>query len=459
MKWRPIRRAPGKPGVLIALCGPGVDADKNGIGDLDEAIAFALPELAIAASSDSGYGAPISDVEAGLRACGASSLGVLAGFSAGCQFVRQQLFNGLDPALVIGIDGCAGPWDEKKKVIPTPCREVDVWRDRIAAGRPTVITATSQRYTQRLPRVAGQQPPYAATSTMLARIFDWPEAEQLKALTKPLAVYPGQASLELHRESAHAFVFPGTDCDKDAHIAQLVQVLPEMLRRYAAPLFGFAMPEPSWTVGGSLAQLASDIAEWAGDAFGSIFEGAPIPSHGWRCSVAESIADAKANGKWHPKGSDYKPKRGDVICGARAGEEPEQGGRGHYETITAIEDDHDPTTIGGNENNRYEVAVYRWDNSAFRGVIEVDARIGDKAVALALEEKRKGVQEIPGPGAHPQIQAYHAGARRGGSRLAGMPGFEKEGVQVLGSKAPDEVDWCASSGGWRMYQAAKALAA
>lgn len=448
-KWRVIRREPGAPACLIYLCGPGADANKNGVGDLDEAIAAALPGHAIAATGDSGYGAPISDVEGGLAACAGSSLRVLAGFSAGCQGVRQQLWNGLQPDLVVAIDGTSAPWP-----LPEQARELRVWPSYVAAGGCLVVTATSQRYTQRLPRVAGQQGPFAATSTVIARAFDWPEAEALAALSKPPAVYPGAPSLERHDGGLHAFIYPGTDCDKEAHSAQLVHVLPEMLRRYGAP-----GTEAAWTLGGKIAQLGADLARWAGEAWESTFAGELTPSHGWRCSVAESIANAKANGKWHPRGSDYKAKRGDVICGARAGEEPEQGGRGHYETITAIEDGHDPTTIGGNESNGYVVDVYRWGNPAFRGVIEVDARIGEVAVELALAEMRKGVRELPGAQHHKQIQAYHAGARRGGSSLAGMPGHELEGVQVLGSKVPDEVDWCASSGGWRMYQAVKLLTA
>lgn len=181
----------------------------------------------------------------------------------------------------------------------------------------------------------------------------------------------------------------------------------------------------------------------------------PVPSHGYRCSVAELVADAVALGTWRPASSGYKPKRGDLVISARSGEDPTTGGRGHVER--ALEDlldgAHELITIGGNENNTWIVAPYDLRSKDFRGCIEVDRRIGEKAIAFAQAELDAGVREFPGAKHHPRILMYHKGARRKGTRLAGMPGHEGEGFATLLGMATDEIPWCASSASWCTFQA------
>lgn len=78
--------------------------------------------------------------------------------------------------------------------------------------------------------------------------------------------------------------------------------------------------------------------------------------------------------------------------------------------------------------------------------------LGLRALDVAKEEHRRGVRELPGPKHSPDIQRYHAGARRGGTHTAGM-GEDRSGVVVLGPTAADETEWCASSASWCTAQA------
>jgi hypothetical protein len=188
------------------------------------------------------------------------------------------------------------------------------------------------------------------------------------------------------------------------------------------------------------------------------------PAHGYRCSVAELIADSRANGRYHRKGSGYVPKVGDYVCSARQGGNPERGGTGHVELIAEVVSDpylsmvhKQIRTIGGNENDQWIFAPLDIAKPDVLGFIEQDPVVGARAVAIALEQMKLGVKEIRGAAAHPQIQAYHSMARRGGSSLAGMPGHEQEGVAVLGPKASDEVPWCASGASWCLYMALAGL--
>jgi hypothetical protein len=204
-------------------------------------------------------------------------------------------------------------------------------------------------------------------------------------------------------------------------------------------------------VAGSLKDAVISAAEQVADAVTG--DGAAPErylSHGWRCSVAEFVADARKCGRWHEKDVDnYDPKPGDLIISKRSGQDPRVGGSGHVERLTQFSD---PSwTLGGNESNTWIEAPLDWTNVV--GIIDVDPVVGRRAVELSRAELAAGVAEVPGPAAHPRIQAYHAGARRGGSELAGMPGHETEGIAVLGSKASDEIHWCASSASWAAYAA------
>lgn len=455
-KWTRIQGGNG-PGVLVYLSGPGIDADHNGIGDLDEAMMAALPGIPIARTGVSGYAAEMGDLDAGLRVCGSNMLGALVGYSGGCQGVRAHLWRGVDPKCVALFDGTAGPWPLKDDA-----REVTVWRDRAAQrDRVSIFTATSQRYVEQLKKTATQPvAAYASTSRVLSRALGWPEAEQLAPLTTlqgKAFKYPGLPALELHREGTHAFVYRGTDCDHDAHVAQMLQVMPEMLARYVAPALGIQVDVSALELlAGPLEAMGRAIGVRLAEAWQAAVDGAGgvmgTPSHGARCAVHELVSDARNNGKFHKRGSGYRPKPGDLIISARNGQEPENGGEGHVERA-AFWKDGVLWTIGGNENNTWVEAPYDIDGASFRGVIEVDAEIGRRALLIARAEKDAGVKELPGAAHHKQIQAYHACTRRGGSTLAGMPGHELEGSRVLGEKAADEISWCASSASWCTVQA------
>lgn len=177
--------------------------------------------------------------------------------------------------------------------------------------------------------------------------------------------------------------------------------------------------------------------------------------HGYRCSVAELVADAKALGTWRPADAGIHLHVGDLIVSARSGGDPTKGGPGHVERFANIDERGVIWTIGGNEQNRWVEAPYDLMSPDARGVIVVPAEIGARAVEIARAELKAGVKETPGPKATLRISEYHAGARRGGSPVAGMPGHEKEGAQVLGEHASDEIPWCASSASWCCFQAAK----
>jgi hypothetical protein len=189
---------------------------------------------------------------------------------------------------------------------------------------------------------------------------------------------------------------------------------------------------------------------------------APRYPHGYRCAVSELCADGKVLGTLRlaadVRAGRYTPKVGDLVISARLGENPLTGGHGHVERIVSIADGV-VITIGGNEANGWNVAAYSFADPNFVAVIDVPAELGARAVHIALAEKATGVREKPGAQHHPKIQAYHAGARRKGSPVAGMPGHEKEGSIVLGSYAADEIAWCASSASFCAYHAALALKA
>jgi hypothetical protein len=89
---------------------------------------------------------------------------------------------------------------------------------------------------------------------------------------------------------------------------------------------------------------------------------------------------------------------------------------------------------------------------ALGGHLLAPRRLGLRALDVAREEHRRGVRELPGPRHSPDIQRYHAGARRGGGHTAGMLG-DRSGVVVLGASASDETEWCASSASWCTAQA------
>jgi hypothetical protein len=448
-KWRVIQRsADGLHGLAIYLAGPGVDADRDGVGDLDEAIAAALPGVGVVATVGSGLHDTANDLIRAAAACGAARIDGLAGFSAGCQGVRAHLLRGYDVDAVLVVDGTHSEWPRLSPL------HLGLWREQGVKARRGerlfVATSTAQRYTQRLAR------PFAATSTVLAEALGLPELGTYPAERTPLATYPGLPRVQHHDGDLHVLGYPGTDCDARAHATQLTHVLPWLCEQYLAPRWC----KPAEQGGG----LSATLSAWWGravDVATRLVEGMDSEvvrglelSHGARCSVAELIADARARGRYHRTSGLYVPRMGDLVCSARAGGNPERGGSGHVEIVYELTDDpRRPRTVGGNESDRWILDALDLRGPQVLGIIEQPAELGEAIARIALEQADAAVREIPGPRAHPQIQAYHALARRGGSPLAGMPGHEQEGVATLGAAASDEVPWCASAASWCVYQA------
>jgi hypothetical protein len=426
--WRCVQRGEG-PAVLLYLVGLSPP--------LEAAMKAALPGVPIAATGDSGYGAPASDIAAGLKACGGSVLVALGGYSAGCQGVRQQLWNGAKPQVVLTVDGTAGPWP-----LADNTRELQVWRDLIAdcrsgAGRTFIATCTMQRYTQRLKATPTQkQGPFAATSTVLARVLDWPELDAAKPSAKQLVTYPGPAILEKHEVGVHVLAYGGTDCDNPAHSAQLTKVLPELLATYVAPALGVgvdvaAVLAPFRGFADAVAKVAHSIADLFGnerDPSGTPAEqhlaramaelgvaeipgaasnprideylavarrgGKPLGLRGddqfswcaaffsWSglppdmtpcAAVAEMVTQAKATGRWRPADVFHSPKPGDAAIFKRSGGDPRTGGLGH---IARVEIPPNAAgvyvTVDGNSDNKVQRNTRRLDDPTLIGWVVYD---------------------------------------------------------------------------------------
>lgn len=383
---------------------------------------------------------------------GGSAIGEVAliGWSAGCHGVRDVL-DELYPDVVIALDGTHGS-------IPQPGNmPIDPWRKLAGmARRKETLWISShifQTYTERLKITdTNKTPAFLCTATVMRDVTGWP-------LPEP----PGEAPFVRRDGDLVVYSWASGDCDGAAHTRQVRDVGPMLVRDWIAPRWlGDAAPPASPATLYGL--IASSADGWATPAGGS--GGAPTPpaappatgpGHGWRCSVYELTQDGKSRGRWRSAGDvragRYRPRVGDLIVSARAGQEPEVGGAGHVERVTRWADDGTMWTIGGNESNTWVEAPYDIANTLFRGVLEVDPEIGEHAVGFARAELRAKVHETAGPAATTRIQEYHAGARRGGSPLAGMPGHEGEGDATLGEHASDEIPWCASSACWCEYQA------
>ena len=92
--------------------------------------------------------------------------------------------------------------------------------------------------------------------------------------------------------------------------------------------------------------------------------------HGYRCSVAELVADARARGTWLSDDGDTLPAPGDLAIWTRAGGDPRRGGTGHVSRVESY-DQRDGTivTIGGNEGDEVRRATHRLDEESLVGWI------------------------------------------------------------------------------------------
>lgn len=202
-----------QPLVVCYLVGSHMDAELREI----------LPGAAIVATSDSPLHPTLAEA---FHAYGLapSDACVLVGYSAGCQSVRWLLNQGVRPMAVVAIDGTHAS-------IPPKEWQLSVWRERAAEARSGEVifaaTCTQQTYVEHLPGVQA----FMATVHVLERIVD-------------VELPPGT---EVHDGDLHVVSYPSKAIDGDAHIAQQREALPEMLRRYIAPLYSAApAPEPPW---------------------------------------------------------------------------------------------------------------------------------------------------------------------------------------------------------------------
>ena len=413
-KFRCVQKSSNGLGAITYLQGPGVDADGDRIGDLDEAIAAALPGVGIASTAQSGLSAGADDIEAGLKVCGAATLDVLSGFSAGCQGVRGHLLRGARPRVVLAIDGAHGEWPQLS------AQQQRVWSELGAEARRgervLVMTSTAQRYVQG----SGVKPrPYAATSTVIARTQGRPEFETYKPSKAPLASYPGVPVVEYHEGGLHLLGYPGTDCDGRAHSAQLVHVLPMVLSTHVAPALGLGAGEgldallgPLWAVGEDIADFLArtaahvvathpegssssalaelhlqraigelGVAETPGpkstpridEYLGLCVRGGKVlglrgdelfswcaAMASWcglpdgmvaRAAVSELCADARREKLLRLPGSGYVPQPGDLAIYKREGQNPLEGGKGHVNRFERAIDVTSFVAVGGNETN------------------------------------------------------------------------------------------------------------
>ena len=401
-RFRCVQKSANGLGAVIYLQGPGYDLDRDGVGDLDEAIAAALPGVGIASTSESGLTDTPSDLMAALQLTGAKNCDLLAGFSAGCQGVRNHLLRGLDPRITLCIDGTHSSWPTLEPL------HIGLWRERAKKARAgesmLVATCTAQRYTQRLKK------PFAATSTVLAESLGLPEFGSYKPSSKALASYPAEPVLAHRAGGLRAFAYAGTDCDAKAHAAQLTHVLPQLLASEVAP-FLLGTPDRSSVVEAAnekLSALQSWLTKLGEYAVAATEDDTPAENHlaralgevgqreipgpksnprideylslcvrggkllglrgddqfswcaafaSWcglppgmvpRAAVSELVADARKLRLWRDAG--HMPKPGDLAIYARAGGDPRLGGLGHVNRVVSVEEVFF-RAVGGNEGD------------------------------------------------------------------------------------------------------------
>ncbi|MBL8743622.1 MAG: hypothetical protein JNK04_21075 [Myxococcales bacterium] len=338
----------------------------------------------------------------------------VAGWSAGCHGVRNVLET-VAPEIVF-------TWDGTHASIPQPgSMPVAPWRTLADRARNCeVLWVATHVYNTYTNQLRPPQGPYDSTVKVLRDITGW-------ELPEPTGTDP-----TIRREGELVvYSYASGPADAPAHARQIREVAGMTVREWLAP---------RWQARGAVRSATLSTQ-----------------SHGYRCSVAELCTDARNLGKLHLRGSDYRVKAGDLIVSKRSNQNPVMGGSGHVERAVEDQDGSSVRTIGGNENNTWIDAPLNLQAPDIAAVIEVDSAIGSMAIEIAQRELAAGVKEIPGVAAAEQIQAYHAGARRGGSPLAGMPGHETEGFAVLGAHASDETPWCASAASYCQREALEAL--
>lgn len=218
--WRIVQRAEARDaGVLAGFL-------MGSFKELDAKLKAALPGLGLALSPEKPYASmPPPQAPAGelMKAAelvgGGGGVKILAGFSAGCGTVRNFLLGGVQPDVVVTLDGTTGNW-------PTLApRQLEVWQELAARARANdclwIATCTQQSYTEDLrptPATPNDHP------------FWWTRHLLEKACGVEL-----QPGTEYHDGGLHLLSYPSARIDGAAHVAQLQTVFPAMLTRFVAP--------------------------------------------------------------------------------------------------------------------------------------------------------------------------------------------------------------------------------
>jgi len=337
---------------------------------------------------------------------------VLVGYSLGCVGLRETMRGAITaPDAVVTIDGTHS---QKAKGAPVHPQHHDLWRalaERARRGEILWLATTlgSHRYTERLP---GAQA-FASTAKVLETALDLAPG----SLRTPQAIDQGSLHVRSYASAdmdapAHAaqvrealpalwreVVVPwlGTDAtatppsEPHGHMLparrlglRALDVAREHLgvrerpgpanepqvlayhyaaRRGGSPVAGIL--DATGTRLGLNADAYAWCASFASYCLALAIDGtddadrAACP-HGYRCSVAELVADARARGTWWDDSGGYVPEPGDLAIWMRAGGDPRRGGTGHVSRVELYDRVSGTiTTIGGNEGDEVRRSTHR----------------------------------------------------------------------------------------------------
>ena len=352
--------------------------DEPGMPAVATLMRQALPWAPIIATPEAPAHPVWSDIEAAGAAAGASGEVLLVGFSKGCSSVRQLLLDGQMPRGVFCFDGTHAS-------LPPAAWQFDVWRQLAAEARKGerifVGTCTQQLYVERLPPAER----FMATRHVL---------EQAIGVELP----PGTV---IDEGDMHVASFASKDIDGEAHIHQARYVLPDMLKRFAGPLYASTDTEPATprqarTLGerlidwmraekeagvredppgsntspriahyfsvcrrrGSEEPLGIKSGPWCSAMVSAGLvdvsaPGEPYPAP--RAAGVELEDDARENGSWRPvellNAGTWAPKPGDIVICQR-----DTGWQRHVAVFVERVGDR-LSTIGGNEANQVGVSL------------------------------------------------------------------------------------------------------
>lgn len=400
--WRLVQRGPSDRAPIVGwLLGRVLDAR----------LTAAAPDRTIIATEGA-----FEALGEALEIAGPSPDPWLVGYSAGCQGVREALYQRAPRAGVVAIDGTHGPWPLRQDA-----RELAVWREAWqeavdGRGPPLWLTCTTQRYTERISK------PFASTSRMVAEIAGWREALELPSRV----VKPDARMVQPDRKTATgrawAGVWVGSDCDGPSHVYQATHVLPWLLERALADEDGVgsggawirelaeAAVRPvadallaAWrtTTDTTPAILAAARAELdrgvreegghnAGDEIAKYFGAGPLavagrggPMRGgkptgwapgwdwcaaavgwcglrpWRISVREIVSDAVDAGRFSDPTEEPLP--GWLGIYRRNGQDPRKGGSGHVDVVEARKGDR-VVCVSPNSGDRWQRIERPWSD-------------------------------------------------------------------------------------------------